>query len=129
MKDIAKLIKEIAENNPKKLNGFKFTQFHNSSDDPNYTYCTIKLLPNGRFCIEERSPMDEIDSERKTVHYGDGRVYIDNPLLEQIEINAENLFGRKNYKKYEVHEKSGYDANMLAEFFSDNKITLSSKLD
>jgi hypothetical protein len=72
-KDWRKKAKEVLSNfveqNPDKINGYRFYKCYNTSDDPNCNYAIVKRLPNGNFCIEERNPYRGWDSEPEYVDY------------------------------------------------------------
>ena len=112
---------ELIEKDPKKIDGLRF---HASLNTLYYTQNTIKLLPNGRFCIEERSQYDEWDCEEKIINYSDGKVFINNPRIECLYAAASQLFEGKKVQKYVVHKKSGYDSELLAEILSRPEVRI-----
>src|SRR3989338_3169091 len=111
MDNASKVLEQFIIDSPQKIDRFTFTEYHNTSDDPNYDYRTVKLLPNGKFCIEIVCP---VRKEMESMDYGDGKVHY-NPIIAKIERNASEIFGIFPYRgPYQVHEQSGYDPVEIA---------------
>jgi len=60
VKDARKVLSSFIQENPQKMRGFEFREYGNSSDDPNYQNCKVRLFPSERFVIIKRNPVNNI---------------------------------------------------------------------
>ena len=66
---------KFLEDNPERIDGFRMNSYDNSSCSPNYVLHTVRSPRKGKlFYIEERSPLDDWNSDKFTLDLGE-RIY------------------------------------------------------